>query len=86
MSCPDMLLRPHARIFIEGGDADYNVSLLRAFGNQMGAAYRAEVAQLSRRGLEGRQALLTFDPAKVLTLDPAVVANAAAWALRQVRQ
>lgn len=70
MGSPDMLLGPAPRIFIEGGDAHDDVGLPWAFGDQLRATYRAEVAQLPRRRLEGRQALLAFDPAKILTLDP----------------
>ena len=55
---PDVLERPDPRIVVEGGDTQHQVSALRAFRDDVGAAGGAKAPEFTRRGLVRIQIVL----------------------------
>ena len=55
---PDVFDRPDPRIVVEGGDSQHQISALRMFRENVGAAGRAKAPEFTRRRLVRIQIVL----------------------------
>jgi hypothetical protein len=63
---PDVLDRPDARIIVERGNAQHDVSAIRVLGKNMRPAGRTESPELSKRRFEGDEIVLARNPSELL--------------------
>ncbi len=67
---PDVLDRPDARIIVERGNAQHDVSPIRVLGKNVRAAGRTEAPKLSRRQFVGDEIVLARYPLELLARNP----------------